>query len=83
MLNLGLFHAASGNVLVITLIIISFVAISKWSPHQHTATYKVGIGLVFGFFACMGMLMPVHIMDGVILDSRVPIITMAGIFLGR
>lgn len=82
MLNLGLFHAASGNVLVIILIIISFAAISKWSPQQHTAIYKVCIGLVFGFFACMGMLMPVHIMDGILLDCRVPIITMAGIFLG-
>lgn len=82
MLNLGLFHAASGNVLVITLIIISFVAISKWSPHQHTSTYKVCLGFIFGFFACMGMLMPVHLMDGILLDSRVPIITMAGVFLG-
>lgn len=82
MLNTGLFDAASGNILVITLIIISFVALSEWSHSQYVVTYKVCLGLIFGLFACIGMLMPVHITDGVILDSRVPIITMAGVFLG-
>ncbi len=83
MINYEYLNAAADNLMVMTLLFITFTFLSNLtnldadSPSRQTLT-----GLVCGVFACIGMLMPITITEGVIMDARVPIISMAGIFAG-
>lgn len=76
-------QAAAINYLVLTLLFIALTAISNKTNKIFTdEIFRIGIGAMFGIFACLSMLMPAFIAEGVITDARLPIISFAGIFFG-
>ncbi len=83
MINYEFLNAAADNLMVMTLLFVAFTFLSNLSKLDTDALPRQALtGLIFGSFACLGMLMPITITEGVIMDARVPIISMAGIFAG-
>ncbi len=50
--------------------------------HQRTASYQIYSGLLFGIMATIGMLLPFHLLPGVIFDGRSILVSIAGLFGG-
>lgn len=76
-------HAIAMNYVVLTFLYISLTAISNRTDLIFThAPYRALTGLLFGIFACAAIMVPTIIADGVITDSRLVIISTAGIFFG-
>jgi signal transduction histidine kinase/ActR/RegA family two-component response regulator len=71
-INFGMF---AGLFTVLTLFP-NFIKLTDTKNHQ------IVIGLMFGLAAALSILFSVEIMPGVIIDSRVTILTMAGLFFG-
>lgn len=81
--ELELLHAAAMNYLVLTVLFIALTAISNKTDKIFThEPARIGVGLMFGLFACLSMMAPAFISEGVITDARLPIISFAGIFFG-
>lgn len=76
-------HAVAMNYMVLTFLYIMLTAIYNRTDRIFThPPYRALIGLLFGFFACAAIMVPAVIAEGVITDSRLAIISFAGIFFG-
>ncbi len=76
-------HVVAMNYAVLTFLYIALTAICNRTDRIYThPPYRALIGLVFGFFACTAMMSPAIIAEGVFADSRLAIISFAGIFFG-
>lgn len=76
-------HAVAMNYVVLTILYIALTALCNRSDRIYTdPPYRALTGLLFGFFACAAMAVPAFIAEGVITDSRLAIISFAGIFFG-
>ncbi len=50
--------------------------------HQRTAGYQIYSGLLFSIMTIIGMLLPFHLLPGVIFDGRSILVSIAGLFGG-
>ncbi len=76
-------HAIAMNYVVLTFLYIILTAICNRTDRIYThPPYRALIGLLFGFFTCVAMMAPAIIAEGVFIDSRLAIISFAGIFFG-
>lgn len=76
-------QAVAMNYVVLTFLYIALTALCNRTDRIYThPPYRALIGLVFGFFACGAIMVPAIIAEGVITDSRLAIISFAGIFFG-
>lgn len=83
MINQEFLHGAAHNLLLMTLLFFAFTLFSNWSKQQtDNPPLQALTGLIFGGFACLGLILSVTAAEGITLDAQVPIISMAGIFAG-
>lgn len=76
-------HAVAMNYAVLTLLYIVLTALCNRTDRIHThPPYRALTGLLFGLFACTAIMAPAIVTEGVIIDSRLAIISFAGIFFG-
>lgn len=75
--------AISMNYMVLTLLYITLtIILNRTHNHHKQAYYPVAIGLIFGLFACLAMIFPAVIREGILTDTRLCIISFAGAFFG-
>jgi len=73
-INFGMF---AGLFTILTLLP-NFLKLADTDTNKH----KMAIGAIFGVAAALSILFSIEVMPGIIIDSRVTILTMAGLFFG-
>lgn len=82
-MNIELIDSAGDNLMIMAALFVTFTILSNLSKKGcDTPLRQICVGLMFGGFACLSMLAPVQVTEGVIVDSRIPIISMAGLVTG-
>lgn len=82
-MSMDLIDTAADNLIIMAALFIVFTILSNFFKRGcYTPIRQIIVGLIFGTFACLSMLVPIHIAEGVIVDSRIPIISMAGLVAG-
>lgn len=83
MVDMDLLNAAGDNLMIMAALYIVFTVISNFCRSGcNTIAGQILVGIIFGCFAVFSMTVPVYLQEGIIIDSRVPIISMAGIAAG-
>lgn len=76
-------RAVSMNYMVMTMLYITLtVILNHTQNYNKTPYYSALIGLIFGVFACLAIMFPAIIRDGILTDTRLTIISFAGAFFG-
>ncbi|QQG37187.1 MAG: response regulator [Micavibrio aeruginosavorus] len=82
-MKIDLMDSAGDNMIIMAALFVVFTILSNFSRKGCDTTLKQLLaGAIFGGFACLSMMVPVYAVDGVIIDSRIPIISMAGLVAG-
>ncbi len=70
------------NIAVALSLVFIFSLIRSYLTQFSDSIYQVSMGVLFGLIALIGMLNPIHITTGVIIDGRIVVVALAGLFGG-
>ena len=80
--NSDIFIDFGQNIAIALSLIFIFSLIRPYLKQAPKSIYKISMGLLFGLIAFIGMLFPIEITSGVIIDGRIVVVALAGLFGG-
>lgn len=70
------------NIAIALSLVFIFSLIRPYLTQFPESIYELSMGFLFGLIALIGMFIPIHITTGVIIDGRIVVVALAGLFGG-